>query len=346
MQGKQDSRISNRSQRGGASPGRTAAAFTLVELLVVITIIGILIALLLPAVQGARESARRAQCQNNLKQLGLATQQHISAHGFFPTGGWGHRWVGDPDLGFGESQPGNWLFALLPYMDQQALFDLGKGGTADQKKEAAEELVQTPLTVRNCPSRRPAMLYPHRPSTAVSNRPYNPGIEGVRTDPIHQVAKGDYAANAGDRNVPGGAGPATLAEAAEYGWHNPKNGHGGFFQRSPYRSPNIRDGLAQTYLYGEKYLNADNYTSWDGVGDAQPMFIGWDPDIVRIARDPLMRDRASYSNSWCFGGPHASGCQFVFCDGSVKQISWAIDHNTHKYLANRKDGHAIDDSEL
>jgi prepilin-type N-terminal cleavage/methylation domain-containing protein len=101
--------------------------FTLVELLVVIAIIGILVALLLPAIQAARESARRTQCKNNVKQMSLGFLLHEESHRFYPSSGWGYRWMADPDRGVGRSQPGGWAFTILPYMEQTATQAIGKG---------------------------------------------------------------------------------------------------------------------------------------------------------------------------------------------------------------------------
>ncbi len=134
-------------------------AFTLVELLVVITIIGILISLLLPAVQSAREAARRTQCSNNIKQLALGALNHENALGYFPSGGWRYDWVGHPDRGFGKKQPGSWIYSILPYIEQQALHDLGSSGGSMTIENANAQRIATPLATLYCPTRRPALVY-------------------------------------------------------------------------------------------------------------------------------------------------------------------------------------------
>src|SRR3954469_8325737 len=101
--------------------------FTLVELLVVIAIIGILVALLLPAVQAAREAARRTQCQNHLKQMATGMMLHEAANKFLPVGGWCAVRSGDPDLGYGRAQPGGWPYNILSYIEETALHDMGSG---------------------------------------------------------------------------------------------------------------------------------------------------------------------------------------------------------------------------
>jgi prepilin-type N-terminal cleavage/methylation domain-containing protein/prepilin-type processing-associated H-X9-DG protein len=135
--------------------------FTLVELLVVITIIGILISLLLPAVQAAREAARRAQCNNNMKQLGLAVLNHESALKTFPSGGWTAIVMGSPDRGSGARQGGSWLFSILPYLEQSGLYNLAAGKTGTPLQAAVGTTVSTPVAAFYCPSRRQAKAYPN-----------------------------------------------------------------------------------------------------------------------------------------------------------------------------------------
>ncbi|MFN7841846.1 MAG: DUF1559 domain-containing protein, partial [Pirellula sp.] len=99
---------------------------TLVELLVVIAIIGVLVGLLLPAVQAAREAARRLQCQNHLKQIGLAFINHESAYRRYPSGGWGYQWQGYSDIASGSlGQPGSWTYSILPFLEQEPLYRTG-----------------------------------------------------------------------------------------------------------------------------------------------------------------------------------------------------------------------------
>ncbi len=315
--------------------------FTLVELLVVIAIIGILIALLLPAVQTAREAARRMQCANNLKQLGLACLLHEEVHGFLPAGGWGYSWVGDPDQGFGRNQPGGWMFSVLPFIEQTALHQLGAGGTGAKKKKACVELTTTPLQVFNCPSRRTAKLY-----KCTVRSLYSPGVDGEQmgSADLTNVAKSCYCMNSGTVVVQCTSGPSTLAGAKTYSWPDCTNTNGLACYRSETTIASIRDGTSNTYLLGEKNLDVDYYNSGLSGGDSQCMYVGHDPDSIRYASRsyPPTEDRPGVNADRCFGGPHPGGSMFVFCDGSVRLISFSIDLDIHGRFGNRKDGEVTD----
>jgi prepilin-type N-terminal cleavage/methylation domain-containing protein/prepilin-type processing-associated H-X9-DG protein len=328
---------------------RQSLGFTLVELLVVITIIGILIALLLPAVQAAREAARRSQCLNNLKQLGLATLNHESANTHLPTGGWGYGWVGDPDQGFGRKQPGGWIYNCMPYMEQQALHDLGIGQTAAQKQTANQTMVATPMTAIQCPTRRRAMAYPFR-GDMFDKTWYNVGdVSSLK------IVRSDYAVNCGsDRSsVDHGKGPGSInagnTDTTTY------NHNGVAFQYSMIRIADIKDGTSNTIFAGEKYLNADAYMTGTDGGDNECAYTGNDNDVARVTWCDLanptsnkapMADRPGVGDADRFGSAHAGTCNFVLCDGSVRSISYSIDPTIFNYLGNRKDAQAIDASKF
>ena len=287
-------RGSRQSQMGN----RKRLAFTLVELLVVITIIGILIALLLPAVQAAREAARRAQCTNNLKQLALGMLGHEHQYGFFPSGGWSWEWTGDPDRGVGRSQPGNWAYSILPFIEQQALHDLGMDGqpnvvTATQTAGAAL-CEQQMLTVFNCPSRRPALAYPFF-NWGITCYDAGGGYTAYNADRIMVAGRSDYVANAGDQSndllggCPGSPGQAGYNQAAamdaKHSWPNSDGSMGGSepatgicFFHSQVTMTDITDGALNTYLLGEKYLDPDHYANGQDHADNECLFNGYDND--------------------------------------------------------------------
>lgn len=307
--------------------------FTLVEILVVIAVIGILIALLLPAVQAAREAARRIHCSNNLKQLGTAFHSHHGALRHLPTGGWGYTWIGDPDRGFDERQPGGWVFNTLPYTEQEALHDSGSGLNAAEKLPALAGMNGMALPLVQCPSRRGSTPYP----TAFTPK---------NAEFVPAVGKTDYAANAGDG--PWGAenghpaGPTTLrqADSGRYRWTGTQE-TGVVFQRSKVRLADIRDGTSNTYLLGEKYVNPDHYRTGRDNGDDQSMYVGYDIDTCRwtrfqdgVAFTPL-RDTSGELHYHQFGSAHPGGCSFVFCDGSVRVISYTIDPEVHRRSGTR-----------
>jgi type II secretory pathway pseudopilin PulG len=315
-------------QRSGAayvSPYARAGA-TLVELLVAIAVISLLISLLIPAVQAAREAARRTACRNHLRQIGIAALNHEAAYRHFPTNGWGFQWIGEPDRGADEQQPGGWIYNLLPYVEQDVLRKTGAGFPDADRRAALTELSRTPLVLFNCPS---------RPSPPVG--PANPDVVPFNAEWQPFVAKSDYAVNEGDWISNTGPGPPTLEEGdrRDFPWPDLSQATGVSFQRSRVRAANITAGLSQTYLVGEKYVNVHAYLTADDLGHDQSMYGGVDLDLNRWTLETPIQDGEGPAVR-SFGSAHAAGCHFVYCDGSVRTVSYSVDGQVHRLAGNRQ----------
>lgn len=346
--------------RGNSKVFPRSMGFTLVELLVVIAIIGVLVALLLPAIQAARESARRTQCANQLRQLAVSFHNHHDTHRFFPSGGWHYRWVGFPDQGFGKTQSGSWLYSLMPFMEQENLFSLGRGTTGTAQQEAARQRVQSPFEGMTCPSRRSANVYPFVDTTTTF--PY--------TAPFDRASKTDYACNGGNyNNTPGGdyrhpevvlinQFPMTFETAATYVPQpvdqtkiNLATGICNF--KSEVNMRQVTDGTSNTYMAGEKWMELDTYESGLSRGDGEPAFTGNNSDTIRmtwignipqefnlwgLAPDTDTHPDNLPRNQRKFGSAHNNGVNMAFCDSSVRFLSFDIDPVLHSNLGNREDG--------
>ncbi|QDU88509.1 Type II secretion system protein G precursor [Pirellulimonas nuda] len=358
--------MSHRQYTEARAASPRPSAFTLVELLVVIAIIGILVALLLPAVQSAREAARRTQCRNQLKQIALASLLHMDTHKFLPSGGWGQWYPADANQGYGKNQPGSWCFSVLAYLEEGNLAALGQGATGAVFKQLSIQMHSTPVQVFNCPSRRPARAYPANWG-AIREQPW--------VAQIQNVPKSDYAANSGDslHHASSSIGAAFWAPASYASlnssspqWTNTNNPDfpgstyyqtGVIHYRSQVSDRQISDGLSKTYLIGEKYLSTDLYDdvnngpATEQYGDNQSAFVGfeWDNHRVAWAPDvPVSRSADVYqpqqdrpgggeSNIYAFGSAHSGAMNMAFCDGSVQTLDYDVDANVHRSQAVRSD---------
>jgi prepilin-type N-terminal cleavage/methylation domain-containing protein/prepilin-type processing-associated H-X9-DG protein len=325
--------------------------FTLVELLVVIAIIGILISLLLPAIQAAREAARRMNCANNLKQLGLGCLNHVDTQKHFPTGGMFYTVMADPDFGFGALQSGGWTATILPFMDYRQVWNMSKGTTGGKtgpKGLALRAMAKTPISVMNCPTRRASGNYrlPAYMGTYVAdNAADNPPNDCTYT-------RGDYACNQGVdltsyNNVGGGVyqkGAFPRPSPDTFVWLEEKGVkfHGPIYQHSAVTIRQVSDGLSHTIMLGEKYLIADHYLDGESWTDIENLFMGFDDDYCkttdqRIPGAEYRRDTHNFDQYWAFGSAHPAAANFVFCDGSVHSIDYDVEANVFLYLGFRDD---------
>lgn len=335
---------------------RSRKGFTLVELLVVIAIIGILIALLLPAIQAAREAARRMECQNHLKQLGLAMQNYTDSRKCYPSLGYGIPWGPHPGRGIGIDQTGSQFYAILSFMEQTGLAKLGAGAPPDSMNDpnmlaANKQLLETPLSVLFCPTRRAASL------SALNSIWFI--IQPICCGQLDAIASNDYAANGGDVRMWFPAYPGDFTQAQGWDWgENYKSCSGIVFIHHQFRLREVSDGLSKTIMFGEKGCNPDSYHSGIDWGVDQGPYPGDERDPVRWCAwsvyDPLKgdpnpdymvptRDRAGTDPSWQWGSSHASTFNVVLCDGSVHALSYTISEVNMRRLCSRNDGTALTD---
>ena len=301
------------------------SAFTLVELLVVIAIIGVLVALLLPAVQAARESARRTQCANHLKQLGLAGQTFHDTKGFLPPSRLDVNYL-------------TWAVLILPYIEQ--------GNFHSQWKEdqlyasQAPAVTKTAVPVYFCPSRR-------RPTQAFSNDTPSGGLSdfaacaGTGKHPTNTMTDAvDNARFGNGAMVSAEADLSTTSPVVVTRW------------RSVVRLANITDGTSNTFLLGEKHVRR---TTRFGTAEDRTVYGATnDNNFRRFAGETWGTPPKQYKlDNWdfqavvqatdnrCFGSMHPGVVQFVLCDGSVRAIVKGTDIIILGRLAQRDDGETV-----
>jgi prepilin-type N-terminal cleavage/methylation domain-containing protein len=288
--------------------GSTARGFTLVELLVVIAIIGSLVALLLPAVQAAREAARRNSCVNNLKQIGLAVQSHHDSAKQYP--------MGRDNM---EQSSVSWAFRLLPQLEKANIFQAFRKGfkVFDPENSLA---MRTPVDTYACPTRRAAAA-----DRDFDNNDQPPIVRAA-------AALGDYAACAGLNysngiiNVPAGGGdsgirPDLRPDAVE---------SGPIYTFSRIREKDVTDGLSNTIAVGEKHKpqNPENDTpDMHHYAQGDNAFLAGDsPRTIFAGTSAGIATGPDDGSNIKFGSEHNAITHFMFLDGHVRALKNDIDY--------------------
>jgi len=312
------------------------AAFTLVELLVVIAIIGVLIALLLPAVQQAREAARRSQCRNNLKQMGLALHNYHDVYGSLPPATvrapytTSAGWFGKPGWGWGS--------LILPFVEQDALHE-ALGVSINRLENYATipngvALTQTKLPVYLCPSSPIDDL--------------NAKFKKNAFDAADVPASSNYKAVFGSFNEGATSGGPSDCPSGWYRGYCFNAETGLFGGGSKVKFRDITDGTSNTLAIGEVTYG----DLGDGVDRMASVWVGMyngsgysgNDSVVRVLSESLAdttarRINGTFRNS--FSSHHPGGAQFLFGDGSVHFLPETIDGQASEDLADRADGNVI-----
>jgi prepilin-type processing-associated H-X9-DG protein len=338
----------------------------LVELLVVIAIIGILVALLLPAIQAAREAARRTECKNHLKQICLAVSNFENAKRVLPTGGA----IFNPHIEYYLDNGGNpygpdkqalgWAFQILPYLEEGNIYAI--------KKQT--DMQQIVIPEYFCPSRRAPT---HNADTSDPNYTNSVLMDYAAATPwgvdrttklIPKTDRDSYWQKFTDGRwtVPTNKDWLGMIVRTPI-WKDETSGGGASlpFQDSgstrPITVAKVTDGLSKTALIGEKTVNAKYYEG-GSPSDDHGWSDGWDPDTMRCTCDPPMSDGTVattqlFGGDWGqltdvynFGAAHTSGFNVAYGDGSVQTISYSVDPVVFDRIGDRRDGEAIDLSTL
>jgi prepilin-type N-terminal cleavage/methylation domain-containing protein/prepilin-type processing-associated H-X9-DG protein len=326
---------------------RPRRGFTLIELLVVIAIIGVLIALLLPAVQAAREAARRAQCVNNLKQLALASMNYHDQQGSFQTGMYLH-----PAYSTGPAwNNSGWIVLALPQMEQQPLYNA----------------VNFSIMWGVNPLFNWSQIYYGEQNSTVRTTVINslvcptdtsPKIDMTNADEIWNdpAAGTSYVGNVGDNCLACAPANDVVVFCSAVGYNcrgpqladkDPNTGVGGgsgiFWRYAPSVAiRDVTDGTSNTFIIGEQIMKVTRWNSWVHANQSvattsQPLNFKW----INKGLNPPYPDVNDWPHQYTFRSEHPGGANFAFCDGSVKFIKNTIAFSTYQALSTRAKGEIL-----